>query len=78
MSRYHESWISKVLGDKIIDKMLNNQYKQVGIKDLTIFEKNPSAGQLNKGFTWSNTTDGHGYWENIMDLVRSYKIQHNL
>lgn len=78
VSRYHESWISKVLDDTIIDRILNYQYNQGYINDLTVFEKNPSAGRISGGFTWSETTEGHDYWEKIMDKVRSYKIQYHL
>ena len=78
ISRYHASWISKVLDDETIDKILNHQSLQTGIMDLSIFEKNPSAGRINRGFTWGNTIEGHDYWEKIMDKLRSYKIQYNV
>ena len=46
--------------------------------DLSVFEKNPSAGRINRGFTWGNTIEGHDYWEKIMDKLISYKIQYNV
>ena len=78
MPRYHESWISKVLDDNIISLMLHRQLEQGNFKDLLVFEKNPNAGRLNKGFTWSKAPEGHEYWENIMDKVTNYKQKNNL
>ena len=73
MSRYSESWISKVLDDSIIDKLSNHQFVQSGIRNLTVFEHDPFAGKFNGGFTWNGTPEGHEYWEKIMNKVRYYK-----
>lgn len=78
ISRHHESWISKVLDDVTIDRILNHQFQQTGMMDLSVFEKNPSAGRYNKGFTWFETIEGRDYWEETMDKLRSYKIQYSV
>ena len=73
VSKYHESWISDVLDDDTISKILEHQYNQSGIKNLTVFEKFPCAGKSQCGFIWSNTPEGHGYWEKIMYKIDDYR-----
>ena len=78
MSMYHTSWISKVLDDETITKILHHQQKQSGIRDLTVFEKWPSAGASQRGFTWKYTLEGHRYWDNIMNTITTYKYSNKL
>ena len=78
VSRYSESWISKVLDDETIDRILNHQFNQSGIRDLKIFEHQYAAGSTMKGFTWMNTPEGQDYWEKTMTQIHDYKIKHDL
>ena len=73
VSRYSESWISKVLNDDIINKIINYQYAHSGIHDLSVFEKNYFAGKHMNGFDWSNTLEGSDYWCKTMEKIAKYK-----
>jgi len=52
----------KDLSEEIIQKMLNNQEAQGNKRDISVFEKDITAGVLNKGFSWYNTEEGASYW----------------
>lgn len=79
-SRYSHSWISKVLDDNIIDKILEHQKHQSvnNIVSLWIFERNPYAGRHDNGFTWVDTEEGREYWNDVFDKVNDYKLTNNL
>lgn len=79
-SKYAYSWISRILDDNTIDKILEYQKHQSrhNIVDLKIFERDPYVNSNNNGFTWSNTKEGHRYWSNILYKVYDYKIKNNL
>lgn len=79
-SRYSYSWISKVLDDNIIDKILEHQKHQSGyhITNLKVFEKYPCAGRYDNGFTWVDTEEGRKYWKDVFDKVNDYKLTNNL
>lgn len=73
VSRYSESWISDVLDDKTIDKILYYQSIHSNVRDITVFEKCYYAGESSKGFNWSNTLEGDNYWCNVMTKIDKYK-----
>lgn len=79
-SKYAHSWISNVLDDDTIDKILTRQKEQSidHIVDLKVFEKNPHAGYRQNGFIWDATPEGWKYWCNVLDKVNNYKIENNL
>ncbi|MBQ7819937.1 MAG: hypothetical protein IJ341_09615 [Bacteroidales bacterium] len=79
-SKYAYSWISKILDDDTINKMLTYQKHQSrhNIVDLKVFEKHPYAGQYDNGFTWVDTEEGHKYWSDVLGKVNDYKIENNL
>lgn len=79
-SKYSSSWISNVLDDYIIDKILINQekYSAHTIRNLNVFEKDPYAGKYVDGFTWKQTPEGHDFWENVFSKVQNYKITNKL
>lgn len=79
-SRYAYSWISNVLDDWIIDRILDTQekYSSHNTRNLNVFERNPYAGKYANGFTWIHTPEGQSFWDNIFTKVRDYKIKHNL
>ena len=78
VSRYHISWISKVLDDDTITKILDYQSDHSGNRALTIFESDPYAGTSRGGFNWANTLEGPNYWNEIMDKIKRYKLTHNV
>ena len=73
MSMYHTSWISKVLDDATITKILDYQLIHSGKRDLTVFEKTPYASIYAGGFNWSKTLEGSSYWDNVMSEITRYK-----
>ena len=79
-SKYSYSWISNVLDDCIIDKILDTQekYSAHNTRNLSVFEKDPFAGKYQQGFTWIHTPEGYGFWNNIFEKVRNYKDINNL
>lgn len=79
-SKYFYSWISKILDDNIIDKILEHQKHQsrYHIVDLTVFEKYPYAGRPDGGFTWVDTEEGREYWNDVFDKVNTYKFTNKL
>lgn len=79
-SKYSYSWISKVLNDNTIDKILTYQkhHSRYNIVDLKVFENYPYADNYDGGFTWSNTEEGREYWGDIFDKINNYKIENNL
>lgn len=79
-SKYAYSWISKVLDDNIIDKILEHQKHQslYHIVSLRVFEKYPYVGSRDCGFTWANTEEGREYWKDVFDKVNHYKVINNL
>lgn len=46
---------------EVIDKMLERQFEQTGKIDVSVFE-----GLSFKGFTWDKTTEGKGFWTNVI------------
>lgn len=53
---------------EVIEKMLQEQYKQYGEKDISIFQNNRHS---EKGFRWDSTVDGHDFWN---DVIRGKKF----
>lgn len=51
---------------EIVEKMLECQNKQVGKKDISIFQKDRCEDAGGKGFSWSATIEGHYFWKNVI------------
>lgn len=75
-SKYAYSWISKILDDNVIDKILEHQKHKSknNIVDLKVFENHPYAGSHGNGFVWKNTEEGWDYWNDVFEKVNNYKI----
>lgn len=54
---------------EIVEKMLNEQFKQMGKTDIAIFQYNRTDAK--EGFCWDNTVDGHDFWN---DVIRGKKF----
>ena len=52
---------------EVQEKMLERQVEQGNHRDPNVFIRNFSAGKANRGFNWSDTPEGHDFWENIVD-----------
>ena len=66
--------IVRILGEKIANRMMKYQLKQGNISNLDVFLRDPSAGNLNGGFKWSDTTEGLEYWYNRANELRNHPL----
>ena len=59
--------VIQILGKTIANRMTECQKEQENIPNLDIFLRRPGADRIEGGFTWSNTKEGHWYWQNILN-----------
>lgn len=52
----------------IVQKMLYYQEQQSGVRNITVFERSRSSGNIptERGFTWEDTPEGGDFWENVI------------
>lgn len=55
---------------EIVKKMLQEQYKQVGKIDISIFQDSRFTDIQNGGFHWSDTIEGYAFWHTILHFKR--------
>lgn len=60
--KLNQHLIVQILGKTIANRMIECQQEQGNIPNLDIFLHKPTADRLEKGFTWSNTREGHHFW----------------
>lgn len=70
-----EFYSIQTLPPEIKQKMLKNQERQGNKPDLRVFEKNPTAGSWNGGFSWDSTKEGFKYWDNILGKIKDLMEQ---
>lgn len=61
---------------EVIAKMLERQYGQSEVVDVSVFEDDRSAGEALSGFTWRDTEEGFNFWWNVIserDFSEFYK-----
>ena len=58
--------IVQILGQKIADRMMQCQIEQRNKPNLDVFLRQPTEGQYGGGFIWSNTKEGHEYWNTLL------------
>ena len=51
---------------EVVEKMLQNQYKQVNKKDISIFQEYRCHDIQNGGFRWEDTIEGHQFWRHVI------------
>ena len=51
---------------EIIARMLETQEEQWGKIDVSVFEKDKTAGEPTKGFVWSKTKEGYDFWNTVI------------
>lgn len=62
---------------EVIEKMLERQYEQYKVVDVSVFEDDRSAGKALSGFTWRDTEEGFNFWWNVIserDFSRFFKM----
>lgn len=47
---------------EVVDLMLERQFEQIGIRDVTVFEACRYANVDTGGFKWGETEEGHDFW----------------
>ena len=72
--------VIRILGKTTANRMMECQKEQENIPNLDVFLNTPSACQRERGFTWSNTREGHHFWHTIIidtfqehSLYKKYK-----
>lgn len=66
--------IIQILGKTIANRMMECQKEQGNIPNLDVFLNNPGACQRERGFTWSNTKEGHHFWSLTIDTFQKHSI----
>lgn len=56
---------------EIVQEMLGEQVRQGNPLDITVFEINPMALKIDKGFNWRNSVKGYNYW--CTDIFKKFK-----
>lgn len=51
---------------KVVEKMLQRQYEQVGKIDISVFQKHSRSDIQKGGFHWADTVEGHGFWYSVI------------
>lgn len=51
---------------EIVEKMLQEQYKQVGKMDISVFQEYKDSDIQRGGFRWEDTIEGHNFWSKVI------------
>lgn len=51
---------------EVVQKMVDNQYKQMGVSNVLIFQNDVRAGRGACGFSWHNTTEREDFWRGVI------------
>lgn len=67
----------------VVKLMLQRQYEQQGIKDISVFQKDEFANASEKGFDWDDTPEGQLFWQRIIlnedfDIIQNMKFAKKL
>lgn len=52
---------------EVVEKMIEEQIKQGNCPNVEVFQKYNRADRKGGGFNWSNTDDGLGFWQDIIN-----------
>ena len=68
--------------NEVVKLMLQRQYEQQGIRDISIFEKDEFANASERGFDWEDTPEGQLFWQRIIlnedfDIIQNMKFAKN-
>ena len=67
--------VIQILGIKIANRMMECQKEQGNIPNLDVFLRRPNASRNGNGFTWSDTKEGHSFWDNlIVDTFKEHPL----
>lgn len=62
---------------EVVRLMLQRQYEQQGIKDISVFQKDEFANTSEGGFDWEDTPEGQLFWQRII-LNEDFGIIQNM
>lgn len=51
---------------EVVQKMVDNQYMQIGVSNVLIFQNNVISGIGGCGFSWRYTTEGEDFWRDVI------------
>lgn len=51
---------------KVVEKMLQRQYEQMGKIDISIFQEYKDSDIQRGGFRWENTIEVHDFWKDVI------------
>ena len=51
---------------EVVEKMLQKQYKQIGEKNISVFQNNKNADNNYGGFHWGDTIEGLEFWNDVI------------
>lgn len=58
---------------EVVQKMVERQYEQIGICDVVNFQVDRDASSNLGGFTWSETSEGHNFWREVI-IERDWEL----
>lgn len=64
--------IIQILGKTIANRMMECQKEQRRTPNLDVFLHDPSAGRVDGGFMWDDTTEGWSYWHSQTEKLRNH------
>ena len=67
--------IIQILGKTIANRMMECQKEQGNIPNLDLFLNSPTRSRYAGGFTWSDTKEGHSFWDHkIVDIFQQHPL----
>lgn len=53
---------------EVVQKMVDEQVNQGNPADVSVFQDDKRQGRSSGGFYWEETTEGHGFWDEVISL----------
>ena len=67
--------IVRILGKMTANRILECQKEQGNIPNLDVFLNSPTKSRYVGGFNWSETKEGHAFWDNKMvDIFQQHPL----
>lgn len=65
--------------NEVVKLMIQRQYEQQGIRDITVFQRDEFANASERGFDWEDTPEGQLFWQRIIlnedfDIIKNMKF----
>lgn len=66
--------VIQILGIRIANRMMECQKEQRNTPNLDVFLRDPSAGSINGGFMWDDTTEGWDHWNSQAEKLKNHTL----